>query len=170
MSIHCYQQAVQFTVNWTKSPYKALQFYVWSILRCTIYLWKVRVKICNLTQQKRSKLTSEVTTCQNDFKYLLDNIPTYPCAYWSHERVIHKFQLEARLGTPKKSSNDLRLEQPIMVKITLSRLLYFQEHEGVLSRRDLKSCWHVGELWPLAYFIGSDWIFSNLTFACEFSD
>ena len=34
---HCYQQAVLFMVNETKSLYKAVPFYVCFILRCTIY-------------------------------------------------------------------------------------------------------------------------------------
>ena len=37
VSLHYYQQAVKFTVNVTKSPYKAVTFYVCYILRETIY-------------------------------------------------------------------------------------------------------------------------------------
>ena len=39
VSHQCYQQAVLFTVNVTKSPYKAVSFFVCFILRCTIYLY-----------------------------------------------------------------------------------------------------------------------------------
>ena len=38
VSLHYYQQAVKFTVNVTKSPFKAVTFYVCYILRYTIYL------------------------------------------------------------------------------------------------------------------------------------
>ena len=37
VSLHCYHKAVPFMVNETKSPCKAVPFYVCSILLCTIY-------------------------------------------------------------------------------------------------------------------------------------
>ena len=47
VSLHYYQQAVTFTVNVTKSPYKAVTFYVCYILRYTIYM-NILNKVCQV--------------------------------------------------------------------------------------------------------------------------
>ena len=43
--LYYYQQAVTFMVNVTKSPYKAVTFYMCYILRCTCYLKQINIKV-----------------------------------------------------------------------------------------------------------------------------